>query len=86
MDILVRSCCLWDRILHSSREWSEARELDWYLLAEEKHVQMKNYVRELLHLYQDSPALYQTDDNWKGFEWINADDSDRSIFSFVRPF
>ena len=66
------------------REWSEARELDWYLLAEEKHVQMKNYVRELLHLYQDSPALYQTDDNWKGFEWINADDSDRSIFSFVR--
>ena len=66
------------------REWSEARELDWYLLAEEKHVQMKNYVRELLHLYQDSPALYQTDDNWEGFEWINADDSDRSIFSFVR--
>ena len=66
------------------REWSEARELDWYLLAEEKHVQMKYYVRELLHLYLDSPALYQTDDNWKGFEWINADDSDRSIFSFVR--
>ena len=66
------------------REWSEARELDWYPLAEEKHVQMKNYVRELLHLYQDSPALYQTDDNWEGFEWINADDSDRSIFSFVR--
>ena len=66
------------------REWSEARELDWYLLAEEKHVQMKNYVRELLHLYQDNPALYQTDDNWEGFEWINADDSDRSIFSFVR--
>ena len=66
------------------REWSEARELDWYLLAEEKHVQMKNFVRELLHLYQGSPALYETDDNWEGFEWVNADDSDRSIFSFIR--
>ena len=66
------------------REWSEARELDWYLLAEEKHIQMKEYVKELLHLYQGSPALYETDDNWEGFEWINADDSSRSIFSFVR--
>ena len=66
------------------REWSEARELDWYLLAEEKHVQMKEYVKELLHLYQGSPALYETDDNWEGFEWVNADDSDRSIFSFIR--
>ena len=66
------------------REWSEARELDWYLLAEEKHVQMKEYVKELLHLYQGNPALYETDDNWEGFEWINADDSSRSIFSFVR--
>ena len=66
------------------REWSEARELDWYLLAEEKHVQMKAFVRELLHLYQGSPALYETDDNWEGFEWVNADDSSRSIFSFIR--
>ena len=66
------------------REWSEARELDWYLLAEEKHVQMKEYVKELLHLYQGSPGLYETDDNWEGFEWVNADDSDRSIFSFIR--
>ena len=45
---------------------------------------MKNFVRELLHLYQGSPALYETDDNWEGFEWVNADDSDRSIFSFIR--
>ena len=66
------------------REWSEARELDWYLLAEEKHVQMKEYVKELLHLYHGSPALYETDDNWEGFEWVNADDSERSIFSFIR--
>lgn len=66
------------------QEWSEARELDWYLLAEEKHQQMQNYVSALLHLYKEDPALYSMDDSWDGFEWINADDNTRSIFSFIR--
>ena len=66
------------------QEWSEARELDWYLLAEDKHQQMKNYVKALLHLYKKTPALYDADQDPCGFEWINADDADRSIFSFVR--
>jgi len=66
------------------REWSEARELDWYLLGEEKHRQMQNYVRALLTLYRKHPAMYQADANPSGFEWINADDASRSIFSFVR--
>ena len=66
------------------REWSEERELDWYLLGEEKHQQMQNYVKALLHLYKKTPALYDADQNPAGFEWINADDGDRSIFSFVR--
>lgn len=66
------------------QEWSEARELDWYLLAEEKHQQMQNYVKALLHLYKKTPALYDADQDPCGFEWINADDADRSIFSFVR--
>ena len=66
------------------QEWSEARELDWYLLAEDKHQQMQNYVNALLHLYKKTPALYDADQDPCGFEWINADDADRSIFSFVR--
>ena len=66
------------------QEWSEARELDWYLLAEDKHQQMQNYVKALLHLYKKTPALYDADQDPCGFEWINADDADRSIFSFVR--
>ncbi len=66
------------------QEWSEERELDWYLLGEEKHQQMQNYVRALLHLYAKTPAMYQADCDPCGFEWINADDGDRSIFSFVR--
>ena len=66
------------------QEWSEARELDWYLLAEDRHQQMQNYVRDLLHLYNSTPAMYQADCIPEGFEWINPDDSDRSIFSFLR--
>jgi len=66
------------------QEWSEERELDWYLLSEEKHRQLQNYVKALLHLYKKTPALYQTDTKACGFEWVNADDNERSIFSFTR--
>ncbi|MCD8154343.1 MAG: 1,4-alpha-glucan branching protein GlgB [Clostridiales bacterium] len=66
------------------REWSEERELDWYLLGEENHEKLQAFVKSLLHIYQKYPALYGTDDEPGSFEWINADDGDRSIFSFVR--
>jgi len=66
------------------REWSEARELDWFLLGEKLNSGMKAYMCELLNMYRKYPCLYRVDDSWKGFEWMNADDSDRSIFSFVR--
>ncbi|RGU90430.1 1,4-alpha-glucan branching protein GlgB [Clostridium sp. AF15-17LB] len=66
------------------REWSEERELDWYLLAEEEHLQMQSWVRDLLHLYKRNKAMHEMDSSWEGFEWINADDAERSIFSFVR--
>ena len=66
------------------QEWSEARELDWFLLAEPEHEQLQAYVKELLALYKKYPALYANDDNEQGFEWINADDAARSIFSFIR--
>ena len=66
------------------REWSEERELDWYLLAEPLHKKLQDYVRDLWKLCRTYPALYATDSDWRGFEWINADDADRSIYSFVR--
>lgn len=66
------------------QEWSEGREIDWFLLGEKSHVQLQDYVRELLTLYKKYPALYAMDSDYNGFEWINADDADRSIFSFVR--
>lgn len=66
------------------QEWSEARELDWYLLGEERHAQMQHFVKELLHLYKKTPALYDHDYDPNGFEWVNANDNERSIFSFIR--
>lgn len=66
------------------REWSEERELDWFLLGEDGHRNLKSFVKDLLHIYKKYPALYAGDNNPEGFEWINANDGDRSIFSFVR--
>ena len=66
------------------REWSEDRELDWFLLAEEKHQQLKKCFADLLHMYRQYPALYVNDQKYEGFSWVNADDSDRSIYSFLR--
>ena len=66
------------------REWSEARELDWYLLDEAPHRQMQEWVKALLHLYKNNKAMYELDNSWEGFEWINADDKTRSIYSFMR--
>ena len=66
------------------QEWSEARELDWYLLAEDSHQQLQNFTKDLLHLYKKNKALYECDCEPAGFEWINADDRDRSIYSFMR--
>ena len=71
------------------REWSEARELDWFLLTEGVgdnwlNIGMKKYVADLLKIYRTYPAMYRVDNDWAGFEWINADDADRSIYSFVR--
>ena len=66
------------------REWSEARELDWFLLADEQNSGMKKYVGKLLDMYRSYKCLYEIDNDWGGFEWINANDADRSIYSFVR--
>ena len=65
-------------------EWDEKVSLDWHLTEEDLHKDLQNYVRDLLHIYQKHPALYESDDIWDGFSWINANDGDRSIYSFVR--
>ncbi len=64
------------------REWSEERDLTGSFL-QKKHQQICR-CKDLLHIYKKYPALYELDNDPKGFEWINADDVVRSIFSFTR--
>ena len=66
------------------REWSEARELDWFLLQEGLNRGLHDYVKNLLELYNKYPCLYEIDNSWDGFEWLNCDDKDRSTYSFFR--
>ena len=65
-------------------EWSEERELEWHYLEDKEHSSMKYYTQKLLEIYNKYPCLSENDNNWKSFEWINADDRDRSIYSYVR--
>ena len=65
-------------------EWNEAKELDWGLLEDELHSGMQSYVRELLAIYNKYPCMYELDNDPKGFKWINADDTYKSIYSFAR--
>ncbi len=65
-------------------EWSEARALDWHVASEPQHKALQGYIRNLFHLYQNHPALYETDYNPDGFMWSNANDANNSIYSFMR--
>ena len=58
--------------------------LDWFLLAEPEHQAIQNWYRDLLHLYKKNKAMYEMDSDPSGFQWINADDCFRSIYSFMR--
>ena len=65
-------------------EWDEKVSLDWYLPREPLHADLQTFVKGLLTLYRKYPALYRLDEDYDGFQWINANDGDRSIFSFIR--
>ena len=66
-------------------EWSEAKSLDWHLCNEPLHKDLQDYMKKLLHLYKENPVMHAYESSEYGcFEWINCDDSDNSVFSFIR--
>ncbi|WP_338449209.1 1,4-alpha-glucan branching protein GlgB [Niallia oryzisoli] len=65
-------------------EWKDKEQLDWHLLDYDMHRKMKAYVKKLLKLYKRSKPLYELDHLHDGFEWIDVNNVEQSIFSFVR--
>lgn len=65
-------------------EWAEDKALGWDCLQEESHQKMQKYMKNLIALYKQNPALYELDDDSEGFEWINCVDWEKSAISFIR--
>ena len=65
-------------------EWRYDRELDWLLLEYDRHRQCRDFVRALNRLYLEQPPLWEDDSDWDGFQWIEPDDADESLFAFRR--
>lgn len=65
-------------------EWNEDQQLDWGLLAYDRHRQMQDFVRTLNKLYQSNAAFWQDDFTWDGFQWIVPDDNTQSVIAFLR--
>jgi 1,4-alpha-glucan branching enzyme len=66
------------------REWNHDRSLDWDLLERPQHQGVQQLVRRLNELYSERPALHQTDFRHEGFEWLDANDAEQSVLSFLR--
>ncbi len=65
-------------------EWKYDDQLDWFLLVYDRHPQLQACVRRLNHFYKETPALYEVDDSWNGFQWLTANDKDNSVLAFTR--
>ncbi|MCR4738738.1 MAG: 1,4-alpha-glucan branching protein GlgB [Lachnospiraceae bacterium] len=67
-----------------NEEWSEDREIDWELLENPANREFNDYIRDLLHIYRENPALYEMDNDPEGFEWINNISANENIVIFLR--
>jgi 1,4-alpha-glucan branching enzyme len=66
------------------REWHHDGALDWHLTQEADHAGLQRWVADLNRLYRTEPALHQRDFSPEGFEWIDANDNDNSVLTFLR--
>jgi 1,4-alpha-glucan branching enzyme len=66
------------------REWNHDRSLDWHLAELPRHDGLRRLVQHLNYVYKNEPALWDLDDTYEGFEWIDFHDADNSVVSFMR--
>ena len=66
------------------REWDYENQLEWFMLDYPRHAQMKDYVRTLNHFYLEHGQLWEIDDGWDGFEWIDPDRCEDNTLSYIR--
>lgn len=66
------------------REWDYKNQLEWFMLDYPRHSQMKDYVRALNHFYLEHSPLWEIDDGWDGFEWIDPDRCEDNTLSYIR--
>lgn len=66
------------------KEWNHDTGLDWAALVGERHQGVQRLVRDLNLVYRHQAALHEVDFSWRGFSWIEANDADNSVFSFIR--
>ena len=66
------------------REWNHDRELDWFLTHENDHAGVQRWMRDLNRTYREHPALHQQDFTPQGFEWIDGNDYENSVLTFIR--
>ena len=65
-------------------EWNHDGSVDWHALGYEGHQGVQRWVRDLNGFYRSEPALHETDFNPDGWRWIDADDSDDSVLTYMR--
>ena len=66
------------------RKWSHEESLQWHVLQYYPHSGMQKWVKDLNRAYKENPPFFESDSGWEGFEWIDANDSDNSVLSFIR--
>lgn len=65
-------------------EWNEERAVEWELLENDDHKKLNSLVADLNKMYTTLPAMYQKDDSWEGFEWINCITPQACMLSYLR--
>ncbi|MBD3316353.1 MAG: 1,4-alpha-glucan branching enzyme, partial [Chitinivibrionales bacterium] len=65
-------------------EWNHDTSLDWHLLSYGPHQGLRRWVKDLNHLYRSQPPLYERDFTFEGFSWIDCNDIDNSVVTFIR--